>query len=223
LWNDGADEVVVPTGGEVGCGRRENVAAVEGGGDGGLNHPVLIGDFAGGVEAVAVHDGSEDTVVWGDKVLSLFRFSDDGFAGGANAGIDDDEEDGVGGVIGGDAGEKAGSFFDGKRSDLMGDIGEANVGRDAPDNGAADGDGVVGGAEVGHEDDGGARGCGGRGVGGGRGLLGGGLRARRNQGDAKQGKRGEEASPQDKSPKKRDSQRVGGRRTSNESRIIYEV
>ena len=53
----GSDEIVVPACGQVGCGWGEDIAAVKGGGDGGLDHPVLVGDFAGGVEAVAIEGG----------------------------------------------------------------------------------------------------------------------------------------------------------------------
>ena len=112
LGNDGADKVVIPPCGEVGGGGRENIAAVECGRDSGLDHPVLIGDFAGGVEAVAIDDWSEDAVVGGDKVLAFFRFGHDGFAGSADAGVDDDKENGVGGVVWRDTEEKARGFFD---------------------------------------------------------------------------------------------------------------
>ncbi len=122
LRNDGADEVVVPSGGEVRSGGRENVAAVEGGRDGGLDHPVWIGDFARGVEAVAIEDRREDAVVRSDEVLSLFRFRDDGFARSADAGIDDDQENGVRRVVRRYAEEKARAFFDRKRRDLVRDV-----------------------------------------------------------------------------------------------------
>src|SRR5882724_6520402 len=131
----------------MGCGGREDVAAVEGGGDGGLDHPVLVGDFVGGGEAVAIQGRSEDAVVWGYEVLVLFGFGDDGFAAGAYAGVDDDQEDGVGRVVRGYAGEEAGGFFDGVGRDLVGDVGQADVGGNTKDYGAADGDGIIGGAE----------------------------------------------------------------------------
>src|SRR6266576_1223625 len=69
LW---ADEIVIPSGGEVrGCGRKD-IAAMKSGRNGGLNHPVWNGDLACGIQAVAIHHWGDQAVVWKNKKLSLF-------------------------------------------------------------------------------------------------------------------------------------------------------
>ncbi len=137
--------------------RRKNVAAMEGGRNGGLNHPALIGDFAGGIKAVTVNHGSDEAVVGEDEVLPSFCFDDDGFARGADAGVDDRNENGSGGIVRRHGFEKARAFFDSKRRDTVSDVHDSGVGGDADHDGFADGHGIVGGAEVGHKDDGWAR------------------------------------------------------------------
>ena len=149
---------------------RKNVAAVEGGRDGRLDHPVLVGDFAGGIEAVALDDRGDEPVVGENKKLAFVGLYDDGFARRADAGIYDRGEDGARRIVRRDAGEKARAVFNGVRGDLMGDVHDAGVRSDIEHDRFANGHGVIGGAEVGHEDDGGARG-------GGRVYGSGGLRA----------------------------------------------
>src|SRR5207248_11333509 len=53
----------IPTGGEMGGHGREDIAPVESGRDGRLNHPVGVGNFAGGFKAVAVKDGRDEAVI----------------------------------------------------------------------------------------------------------------------------------------------------------------
>src|SRR5262249_54811890 len=119
-----------------------------------LNHPVLIRDFARGVETVAIEDRSDEAVVGENEILALFRFHDDGFTRGADARINYHEKDGASRVVGRNTVEKGGGFLNGERRDLMGDIGEPNIGRDAENHGATDGYGVVGGPEVSHKNNG---------------------------------------------------------------------
>ena len=76
---------------------------------------------------------------------------DDGFAGAADGGVDDDYEDGVGGEVGSGAGEEASAFGDVVGRDLVGDVDDADGGVDADHYGFADADGVVFDVEVGHE------------------------------------------------------------------------
>src|SRR5207245_10695440 len=75
-----AHENEFPAGGKVRSHRRENVAAMESGRDWRLNHPVGVGDFAGGFEAVTVDDWSDEAVIWKNEVLAFLGFGDDGFA-----------------------------------------------------------------------------------------------------------------------------------------------
>src|SRR5262249_37746393 len=49
-----AGDGVIPTGGEVGGGGRKNVASMKCRRDGRREHPGRVGDFAGGVETVAI-------------------------------------------------------------------------------------------------------------------------------------------------------------------------
>ncbi len=78
---------------------------------------------------------------------------DDGFAGAADGGVDDDDEDGVGGEVGRGAGEEASAFGDVVGRDLVGDVDDADAGVDGFHDGFADADGVVFDVEVGHEAD----------------------------------------------------------------------
>ena len=155
---------VVPSGGKMRASGRKNVAAVECGRDGGREHPGGVGDFVGGLEAVAVDDRRDEAVVGENEVLTFFRFDDDGFARGADAGIDNDDEDGSSGVVRRNGGEEARTFLDLKRRDLMSDVHDAGVGQDLQHDGFAERDGVIGGAEVGHENDGGVLRRGRRGI-----------------------------------------------------------
>ncbi len=154
LW---AGDGVIPPSGEMRGGGRKNIAAMKRGRNGGSEHPGGVGDFVGGVEAIAIECRSDEAVVGQDKVLSFFRFDDDGFARSADAGIDDAKKNGASGIVGSNGGKESGAFFDLERRDLMGDVHDANVGRNVQDDGFAESDGVVGGAEVGDEDDGGTR------------------------------------------------------------------
>src|SRR5258708_23131088 len=154
LGDCGAHQIVVPARRQVGCGGRENVAAVEGRGDGRLDHRVLSGDFAGGVEAVAVEGGGQDAVVRRHEVLAFFGFGNNGFAGSADARVDYGQEDGIGGVVRRYTQEETRGFLNGVWRDLMSDVGQADLGSDAVDYRTADRYRVIGGAEVGHEDDG---------------------------------------------------------------------
>src|ERR1700687_1707639 len=72
LRNLGADEIVIPPGGEVRACRRKDIAAMKSGRNGGLNHPVWIGDLACGILAIAIHHGRDQAIVRKNKKLSLF-------------------------------------------------------------------------------------------------------------------------------------------------------
>src|SRR6266699_1267911 len=72
LRNLGADEIVIPSGGEVRGRGRKDIAAMKSGRNGGLNHPVWIGDLACGIQAVAIHHGGDQAIVRKNKKLSLF-------------------------------------------------------------------------------------------------------------------------------------------------------
>jgi hypothetical protein len=54
--------------------------------------------------------------------LTLFRFRDDGFARSSDAGIDDNQEDGVFRVVRSHAKDEARGFFDRKGSYLVRDV-----------------------------------------------------------------------------------------------------
>src|SRR5712691_2743388 len=159
LGNDRAGLRPVPSSSEMRRRRRKNVAAVEGGGNRRREHPGSVGDFAGGVEAVAIEDRGDESVVGENEELALFRLDDDGLARGADAGVNHREKYCAGGIVRRNAAKKTRAFFDGKRRDLVGDVHDARAGGDADDDRFADGHGIVGGPEVGHEDDGG-RSCG---------------------------------------------------------------
>ena len=98
--------------GEMRSGGREDVAAVEGGGESRADHPGWVGDLAGFDDLARAAGGHEreEAVVGEDEVLAARGVGDDGFAGAADGGIDDDDEDGVGGEVGRGAGEEAGAF-----------------------------------------------------------------------------------------------------------------
>src|SRR5713226_7517492 len=70
----------VPSSGEMRGRRRKNVAAVEGGGNCRREHPGGVGDFAGGVEAVAIEDRCDESVVGQNEELARFGRYDDGLA-----------------------------------------------------------------------------------------------------------------------------------------------
>src|SRR5260370_7752451 len=57
LRNLRSNQIEIPSGGQVRADGRKDVATMKCGRDGGLNHPVLIGDFARSVQAVAVNHG----------------------------------------------------------------------------------------------------------------------------------------------------------------------
>ena len=141
--------------GPGGLRRGEDVAAVEGGGEFGADHPGGVGDLAGFEDLVFAGGGEEgeEAVVGEDEVLAAAGVGDDGFAGAADGGVDDDDEDGVGGEVGRGAGEEAGAFGDVVGRDLVGDVDDADGGVDADHDGFADADGVVFDVEVGHEAD----------------------------------------------------------------------
>src|SRR6266513_1239583 len=86
--NLGDDEIVIPSGGEVRGRSRKDIAAMKSGRNGGLNHPVWIGDLACGIQAVAIHHGGDQAIVRKNKKLSLFLFDDDSFARGTYSGVD---------------------------------------------------------------------------------------------------------------------------------------
>ena len=153
MGNDWTNETEVPSGGKVRADGRKDVAAMKCGRDGSLNHPVLIGDFACRVQTVAVNYGGDQSVVWENKILALFRFHDDGFARSADSRVDDGDKNGSWGIVGGHGFKEARAFFDGIGRDLMGDVHDAGLRGDAGHHGFADGHGIVGGAEVAHEDD----------------------------------------------------------------------
>ena len=141
--------------GEVGAYGRENIAAVEGGGDFGADHPVGVRNLADGFDAVAVFDHGHQAVVGENEELSALRFHNQWLARAADRGINDYHEDGAGGEVGSGSEEEAGAVADGKSVDLVGEIDDSKVGRDAVHDTFAEGDRVVDDAEIGHEDDGG--------------------------------------------------------------------
>ena len=69
-----------------------------------------------------------------------------------NAWVYHRKEDGSRGIVRRDAREKSRAFFDREWRDLMRDIREANVRRNAVNHRLADGHGIIGRAEIGHED-----------------------------------------------------------------------
>jgi len=147
-----ADEIVVPSGGEM-CGHgREDVAAVKRGRNRRLNHPVGIGDFARGIQAVAVQHRRDEPVVGKNEVLALLGLHDDGFARSADSGIHDHKKHRTGRVIRRDTLKKTRALLDRKRRHLMRDVHNPRLGRNAEYHGFADGHRIVGRAEVGHED-----------------------------------------------------------------------
>src|SRR5207302_5625744 len=117
----------------MGSGGRKNIAAVKGGRDTGLEHPVLVGDFVGALETVTLKHGADDSIVRQNEELALFRFYDNRLARGSNAGIDDHQKDGSGRVIRSYAKEVARGFFNLKWCDLVGDVHDAGIGRNAND------------------------------------------------------------------------------------------
>src|SRR6266550_3555991 len=110
--------------GDVRSGGREDVAAVEGGGETGTDHPGRVCDLSGVDDLVWPIGGQEgeEAVVREDEVL-------------AAAG----------------AGEEAGAFGDVVGRDLVGDVDDADTGIDANHDGLADADGVVLDVEVCHK------------------------------------------------------------------------
>src|SRR6266576_3691231 len=72
LRNLGANKIVIPSGGEVRGRGRKDIAAMKSRRNGGLNHPVWIGDLACGIQAVAIHHGGDQAIVRKNKKLSLF-------------------------------------------------------------------------------------------------------------------------------------------------------
>ena len=157
LGNDGADQIEIPSGGEVGGGGSKNVAAVKGGRDGRLDHPVGIGDLARGIKPVAVNHRCDESIVGENEILALFGFYDDGFARSADAGIDDDQENRAGRIVRGHTGQESRTFFDGVGCHLMSDVHDAGFRRNANDHRPATGRCVISRAKVGHKDDGGTR------------------------------------------------------------------
>src|SRR6266852_3586321 len=71
LGNLGADKIEIPSGGEVRARRRKNVAPMKSGRNRGLNHPVWVGDFSRGIQAVAIHHRGNQAIVRKNKILAL--------------------------------------------------------------------------------------------------------------------------------------------------------
>src|SRR6266849_682152 len=71
LRNLGADQIEIPSGGQVRARWRKNVAAMKSGRDRGLNHPVWVGDLSRGIQAVAIHHGGDQAIVRKNKILAL--------------------------------------------------------------------------------------------------------------------------------------------------------
>src|SRR5436309_2901858 len=157
LRNFGAYKVEFPSGGEVRARGRKNVAAMEGRRNWSLNNPVGIGNLARGSQAVAIDHRRDQAIIGQNKILVLLSFDDDGFARGADSGVDDRHEDRSSGIVGRYAFQETRALFYGVRSHAMSDVHDAGVWRDAKYYRFADGHGVVGGAKVGHEDDDGPR------------------------------------------------------------------
>src|SRR5215472_19208110 len=111
--------------GQVGADGREDVAAMEGGGDRIGNHPAAVGDFAGGFEAVAVLHQGRQSVVGEDEVLSAAGFHHDGPAGCSHPGIDHHDEHRARRVVGRDPEEKPGTVNNRKGCDLVGEVDNA--------------------------------------------------------------------------------------------------
>src|SRR6266849_2268514 len=69
LGNLGADKIEIPSGGEVRARRRKNVAPMKSGRNRGLNHPVWVGDFSRGIQAVAIHHRGNQAIGRKNKIL----------------------------------------------------------------------------------------------------------------------------------------------------------
>src|SRR6266403_4467822 len=126
LGNFGADEIEIPAGDEMRGSGRENIAAVKRRRNGSFDHPGLVGDFTGGCEAVAVEHGRDQAVIGKNKKLTFPGFDDDGFAGSADAGVDNDEEYGTRGIVGSDVSEEARGLFDLLESNLVREVHDAH-------------------------------------------------------------------------------------------------
>src|SRR5215813_2291019 len=120
LWTcDG----VIPSRGEMCGGGRKNVAAMKRGRDGGSQHPGCVGDFVCGIEAAAIEEGSDQTIVGQNEILALFCFDDDRFAGSADARVHDGKKNGAGRIVRSNGCEEARAFFDLIRRDLVREVG----------------------------------------------------------------------------------------------------
>ena len=76
--------------------------------------------------------------------IAFLCFDDDRFARRAYPGTDDGDKYGSGRIIRGYATEKARDLFDGVGSDLVGDVHEARIWRDADHHRFADRHGIIG-------------------------------------------------------------------------------
>jgi hypothetical protein len=117
-------------------------------------HPRRIGNLPHALDAITIFDRRQQAVIRHDEVLPAFRLRDDRVALRAHARVDDADEDGVGGVVERRARQEARAIRDRIRPDLVREIDDARIRRDAQHHAFADGDGVVECAEIRHEHDG---------------------------------------------------------------------
>ncbi len=149
----GADLGPVVAAGEMRAHRRENIAAVKGGRDFRADHPVGIFDVADTFDTVAIGHHGDQAVIGKHKELASLGPDDDCLARAAHSRIDDADENGSSGKIRRGSKEKAGAVGDGKGGDLMGQVDDAQIGRDAVHDAFAKSDRVVDDTEIGHEDE----------------------------------------------------------------------
>jgi hypothetical protein len=142
--------------GKAGTDVGEEVASVEGVAAFGSGEPMTgTVDEMEGIDTELVGDAGEEAVVRTDEGMTGSGAEDDGEAVGADAGIDDADEDAVGGPEGGGLAEPERTVPDVERGDFVGEIELAKTGIDAVGHAFHGGDGTVAQTEVGEEDQGG--------------------------------------------------------------------
>src|ERR1700745_3633366 len=114
---------------------------------------MLIVNFPGALESIAVDYSADQAVVRHYKKLPFFRFNDHSLAGSSDARIHHREKNGPCRIVRSYVVQETRSFLDLKRSDLMREVRDARVGGYAEHDRAADGGGVVCGTKIGHEYD----------------------------------------------------------------------
>src|ERR1019366_1426919 len=152
LLDDGSDLGPIVSAGDVSADGRENIAAMEGGGNFGADHPIGVGDLANAFDAIVVLDHGHQAVVGQHEELPALRFRDHSPARTADAGIDDRHEYCSGREVGRGAEEEASAVSNRKSIYLVGEIDNAEMGCDAIHDALAEGHRIVRDAEIGHED-----------------------------------------------------------------------